>query len=889
MVRKSAKLKSTSSERFSTGWKIALIALLVIVSIWRLYPTYNYYSLSSGEKAAMDPTKLEKIRNDALNLGLDLQGGIHLVMQVETAGMKKDEATDAVERAMTVITNRVDQFGLAEPIVQRQGENRIIIELPGMSDVERAKNLIGRTARLEFKLLKSDEDIKFITDKIDLYLSGTKIPVTPDSLKAKSDTTNALAKTNTAPSVKDTSKTGILAGQGKTETRKKLTEYLRYQQTGGVPSFDMLVTRDDVPRVMQLLTDTGVQQILSDSKITLLWGPEENGREDKMRELFLLNASNEMTGEMIKDARVEMGSGMQAGRPEISMENTPDGVSEWSRISGANVGKRLAIVLDNIVYSSPKFMNKIYNGRSSISGNFTQEEAKDLALVLRSGALPATVTLLEDRTVGPTLGADSIKSSRNAFIIAMIAIVAFMLIYYFGQGLIAVFALSLNIIFILAYLAFFKATLTLPGMAGIILTMGMAVDANVLVFERIREELRLGNTSRVAIDNGYRRARSAILDSNITSFLTGIILYNYGTGPVRGFALTLMVGIVSTVFTALVASKVLTDLLTLKLKHISVGKLAVFVHTNFHFLNFRRYAYIFSGIVILSGLVSLAVHGGPKYSIDFLGGSLMELHFTKPVQIADVRNALGEVKVTGTDFATSEIQYVGKTNQDLLIRIVKVGDMRETSNKIKESLSAHFKDSIPENRTDWILREELVGPTIGSELQTKAWWAIIWSLVVLLIYIGVRFEIKFAVGAIVSLIHDPLVIIGIFSIFSKEISLTVIAAILAIMGYSINDTIVVFDRIREKLRKGSQETYVNILNRAINETLSRTTITSFLTLLSVLALYFFGGDVINSFSLALIIGIVIGTYSSIFVATPVVVEWYLKLDKKRRDAKSAAK
>ncbi len=386
----------------------------------------------------------------------------------------------------------------------------------------------------------------------------------------------------------------------------------------------------------------------------------------------------------------------------------------------------------------------------------------------------------------------------------------------------------------------------------------------------------------MAIDNGYLRARWAILDSNITTLLTGIILYNFGTGPIKGFALTLMVGIVSTVFTALFCSKVLTDMLTRKLDHISVGKLNVFLNAKYPFVAFRRYAYIISSVFIIVGIASLAMKGGPKYSIDFKGGTLLELHFTQPIQIADVREALGTVNVPGTNLATSEIQFVGDGNQDLLVRIVQVGNMQETSRMVKDALKTKFTGSIPDDLNNWVLREEMVGPTIGKELRGQAWWAIIWSLVVLLVYITIRFEFKYSLGAIASLIHDTVITVGLFSVFNKEISLTVIAALLTLIGYSLNDTIVVFDRIREKVRKGIPEGYIPTLDKAINETLSRTTITSFLTFLSVLSLFLFGGEVINGFSLALLIGIVFGTYSSVFVATPVVVEWYLAVEKKKK-------
>ncbi|MCE5252379.1 protein translocase subunit SecD [bacterium] len=864
MVQRSVKLRSSRKEKYSIGWKVAIIAALVLFSVWEIVPTVRYFS-SKSTWSTMDPGILEKLKNKALNLGLDLQGGIHLVMEVDTAGLAEKDIPDAVDKVMTVITNRVDQFGLTEPVVQKQGEKRIIIELPGMSDVERAKNLIGKTARLEFKLLKSDEDIKFITDKLDLYLSG--------------------AHDSTA--VADTTKTGLFE-EGKqpgTET-KKFTSLFKYQQIGGIPSFNILVDMDNVPRVEAYLKDPEVQKILEKNGVMLLWGPE-NERQDDMRALYVVNAANEMTGEMVADARVVMGGGLQAGQPQIQMESTSEGAGEWARITGNNVGKRIGIVLDNTLFSSPVVREKIYGGTSSISGSFTNEEARDLAIVLRAGSLPASVNVIEDRTVGPSLGADSIRQSRIALLIGFGSVVVFMIVYYYFAGVVAVFALILNMLFIIAYLAYFRATLTLPGIAGIILTIGMAVDANVLVYERIREELRLGNTARVAINNGFLRARWTILDSNITTFLTGIILYNFGTGPIKGFALTLMVGIVASVFTCLFITKVIYDILSHKFNFSgkTFGVFALFSKPSFPFVSFRKKAYIVSGVVILAGIISLFAHGGPQYSIDFLGGSLLELHFDKPVTVAAIRDALGTVDVKGTDLSTSEIKFLGDQKEDVLIRIVKVGDMHETSEKVKESLRTSLKDSLPSNMQDWILREEMVGPSIGSELKGQALWAIFFSLIMLVIYMSIRFEFKYSIGAILSLIHDVLVTIGLFSLLGKEISLTIVAAILTIIGYSLNDTIVVYDRIREKLRKGVQEGYFATIDNAINETLSRTVITAFTTLLTVLALFMFGGAVIHDFSFAMLVGIVTGTYSSIYVAAPLLCEWYLHVTQKKKAVK----
>jgi len=863
MVQRNAKLRSSSKETFASTWRILFVVLIVLFSIWELIPTYRYYTMSDEKLAVMDPSDLEQLKSKALNLGLDLQGGIHLVMEVETSDLEEGaDLDDAVDKAMTVIANRVNQFGLTEPVVQRQGDNRIIIELPGMRDVERAKNLIGQTARLEFKLLKNDEEIKFVIDKMDMYLSGGI-----DSTAVADSTDTALFEEGT--------KSGDTG-------RKFYGDLFKFYETGGVPRTNIVVGKEDIPRVMVYLKDPEIKRILDDRRVSLLWGPEEE-REDG-RLIYITDIKNEMTGEYIEDANVAMGSGMSAGKPEIMWSTTREGTGEWARITGANVNNRLAIVLDNTVYSAPRIDEKIYGGSSRISGSFTNEEARDLAIVLRAGALPASVNILEDRTVGPSLGADSINKSRMALLIGLALVIIFMAAYYLGAGLIAVGALFLNMLFVLAYLAYFRATLTLPGMAGIILTIGMAVDANVLIFERIREELRLGNTTRVAVNNGYIRARWTILDSNITTFLTAIILYNFGTGPIRGFALTLMVGIVASVFTALFVTRIAFNILTHKinLSKVSMGMLAPFTKAKFKFIKIRRKAFIVSGIIILAGIVSFGIHGGPKYSIDFLGGSLFELHFDKPVAVADIREALSEVDIEGTDLSTSEIKFIGNENKDVLIRIVKVGDMRETSEKVKGALRNHFADSLPADKDTWLLREEQVGPSIGTELKGQAFKAILFSLLVLVAYITFRFEFKFSIGALLAIVHDVLITVGIFSIMGKEISLPIIAALLTIVGYSLNDTIVVFDRIREKLRKGIKGSYLDTLNTSVNETLGRTVITSLTTLFTVLSLFLFGGSVIHDFSFAMLIGIIVGTYSSIFVATPLLVEWYLSLEKKKK-------
>jgi SecD/SecF fusion protein len=387
----------------------------------------------------------------------------------------------------------------------------------------------------------------------------------------------------------------------------------------------------------------------------------------------------------------------------------------------------------------------------------------------------------------------------------------------------------------------------------------------------------------MSVENGFLRSRWTILDSNLTTIFTALILYNFGTGPIKGFGLTLALGNIINIFTSLFVSKLIFDILTRKvnLSEISIGKVAIFVNTKFPFMRSRYYAYVFSSIFIVAGLISLVVHGGPRYSIDFLGGSLMEFHFEKPVAISDIRDVLKTINIQGTDLSSSEIKLIGDDKKDIMIRIIKVGDMNETSTRVKEALQTRFSDSIPADKTNWLLREEQVGPSMGAELKGKAWLSILYSLIMMIIYIGVRFDFKFSLGALLSLVHDVTITVGIFSLLNKEISLTIIAALLTIVGYSINDTIVVFDRIREKLRKGLKESYLNILNAAINETLSRTTITNFTVFLSILTLFFFGGVVIHDFAFALILGSIFGTFSSIFVATPLVVELHLWAERKK--------
>ena len=821
--------------------KLVLIVALIAAAVYYLLPSVEFYSMADDEREAMElksPGQLADLKKRSLNLGLDLQGGIHLVLEVKTEEMEEQEAQDAVAQAQEVIRNRIDQFGVAEPTIQRQGENRIIIELPGVQDVQRAKDLVGQTALLEFQLLELAEDRTRLIQRIDQVLAPQK---------EEEEEEEDLLLSSTAES---TPLSSMLSGAGE----------------------DLTVAGRDLQRVKNLLNTPEAQELIP-ADVEFLFSSKPAGAEgNEFYFLYLVRKKPEMTGHMIQDAFVSIGQVVEyMGQPIVNFSTTDEGVRLFSRITGSHIGDRMAIVLDESVYSAPTIQSKISEGRGIITGSGTQEEAKDLAIVLRAGALPAEVEIIEDRTVGPSLGRDSIEQGKTAAIYSMVLIVIFMVLYYRAAGLIADCALLLNMLFIMAVLAGFHATLTLPGIAGIILTIGMAVDANVLIFERIREELRSGKTVRAAIDSGYGHALSAIIDANVTTFLVGIVLYQFGTGPIRGFALTLCIGIISSLFTAFFVTRTIFELITRKSEQsgLSIGPVALFSNLNIRFLSLRNIGFGTSAAVLLIGIVSILGINGIRKGIDFAGGTLLELHFDPAVQVEDIRSQLGRVPVGDAeiDLSKSEIKQFGSEN-DILIRVSESGAGTEVADGIMGVLEAGFTNSIEE--MEWIRRQEKVGPKIGSELSSAAVRAVLVALALILIYMAWRFHrFLYGIAAVVALFHDVLITLGLLSLFDIEITLAVVAALLAIVGYSLNDTIVVFDRIRENLHTARRQGFDGTVNQSINECLSRTLITSATTLLAVLVLMIFGGEVNRDFTITLMIGVVVGTYSSVFVASPV--------------------
>lgn len=698
-----------------------------------------------------------------INLGLDLQGGMYLVLRVDTSQLSENAKADAVERALEIVRNRIDEFGVKEPLVQIQGIDQIVIQLPGMTDRQRALDLIGKTALLEFKLVSSDA----------------------------SSISDALA--------------------------------------GNVPE-----------------------------------GMEIKEHED---EKLLLNKTAELTGEYLETADVRFDQS-SFGQPIVAMKLKGEGIKKFADVTRNNVDRRLAIVLDGRIYSAPKINEPIPNGEAVITGRFTPDEAKDLAIVLRSGTLPAPLVIEEERTVGPLLGQDSIRKGIMASLIGALLIFSFMVFYYRMSGFIADFALLLNILIILGGMGLFHATMTLPGIAGILLTLGMAVDANVLINERMREELASGKALRTAVANGYDKAFSAIFDSNVTTLIAAFFLFQFGTGPIRGFAVTLTIGLLASLFTAIVVTRVIFDYLLFqnKLKSLNFRSF-IKKETHIDFIGKRRICYFLSGFIFVAGMFAIYTKGKAAYGVEFTGGQLQEYLFEKPVAIESLRSALKSVGL-----ADVSIQELKDNPRQVIIR----GNQESV-----DVIQKEFKRVLQDNKFE-VLRIEKIGPTVGRALKKKALLAIIYSLLGILVYVAIRFKhVDFAVGGVFALLHDVILSAGFLVFMGRQIDLLVVTALLTIAGYSINDTIVIYDRVRELMRTKFKVSLKDIINLALNQTLARTILTSFATLLVVVSMFLWGGEILNSFALSLLFGFVIGCYSTIFVASPIVIACHSMMRKSR--------
>lgn len=735
----------------SLQWKILGIAAITAVSLWLIWPPFTVKD--------KDGTIIHKGK---INLGLDLQGGMHVALKVDTAKLPLDARKDAIDRAIEIIRNRVDQFGVGEMAIQRQGKENIIVQLPGITDRERALELIGKTAHLEFRLVSDNVE--------DMKKAINKEPVEGYELK--------------------------------------------YMDT------------------------------------------ERGGREP-----LLLQNDAVLTGDTIVNAKTEFSS-RGFGEPYVSLTLNSKGAEIFANVTAANIGKRLAIVLDGKVVSAPVIREAIPSGQAQISGSFSVTEANDLSVVLRAGALPAPVIVEEERTVGPLLGADSIRSGIKATLIGGILVFVFMIFYYRLAGMVANFALILNILLILACLAIFKGTLTLPGIAGLILTIGMSVDANVLIYERIREELKLGKTLRAAIASGYHRALSAIIDSNVTTIVAAALIFKFGTGPIRGFAVTLTIGLLANLFTAITCTKVIFEVLCDQF-NLTKLKFAQFLQKETHidFIGKRRICYIFSAVMIIAGVSLFVMRGDKNYGVDFSGGTLQQFIFDNAVKVDDVRNVLKEIGQGG-----ASIQQYGNP-KEVIIR---------TQENVATKVNVAFREKFKDNPFQ-LLKVETVGPAVGKNLRGNALLSLLLGLAGIMVYIMFRFDLKYGLAGVIALLHDVLIAGGAMALTHRQFDLTIIAALLTIAGYSINDTVVIYDRIRENLRLVKKGSFNDVVNLSVNQMLPRTILTTGVTMLVVMALLFWGGEVLNGFSFCIFVGFIAGVYSTVYIASPMVITWHKKL------------
>jgi SecD/SecF fusion protein len=838
---------------------------------------FTAFDLIKGSEKLSNP---EIFGNRTLSdeISFDMEDG-------QTQNIIRRKIDESIVSAFEVLRKRIDKFGVTQPNIQRLGSSgRILVELPGAKDVERVKTLLQSTAQLEFwETFKNEQLIGFLLEANDLVKkikNDKKLSINSNELNENdvSKIDELLADVSAADSTSISSINPIV----------DLIKGYGYQGGPVLAQFsskdqDEIIEYLDMPEVRKLLP-------AEFRYIRFVWGkPMPSG---DLVELFALqsNRSNqpELGGAVVVDA---VQTYDQLGNPAVSMQMNASGARAWENMTGKAFRdvSNIAIVLDNLVYSAPGVSNgAISGGRSEISGNFTLNEAIDLANVLRAGKLPASAEIIQSEIVGPSLGKEAIESGVYSFLIALIFVLCWMIFYYGSSGIYADIALILNILLIFGILAGLGAVLTLPGIAGIVLTIGISVDANVLIFERVREEITKGKGLKKSIADGFNNALSSILDANITTGLTALILFIFGTGPIKGFATTLLIGIATSLFTAIFITRILLDARNAKGKIIYFAtKLtaSLFKNVNIDFLKKRKTAYSFSAILIILSLSSLFFQG-LNQGVDFVGGRSYTVRFEKAVNPTQISKLLSGV------FGSVEAKTFGEENQLKIttkykvdVEGIEVDD--EIQNKLYSSLNSYLPKDYSYNsfvngsseKQIGIMSSIKVGPTIADDIKKNSFLAVIGSLIVVFLYILLRFrKWQFSLGAVTAVFHDVLLVLGIFSVtykfmpFSMEINQAFIAAILTVIGYSLNDTVVVFDRIREFVNQNSTGSYSNTVNLALNSTLSRTLNTSLTTLIVLLAIFVFGGESIRGFMFALIVGVIVGTYSSVFIATPVMFD-----------------
>ena len=792
-----------------------------------------------------------------VNLGLDLQGGMHLGLELDQTERTSADPSKDLDLALTVLRKRYDEFGVLEPLIQKVGNDRIVVELPGLKDPARAKALVQRAAFLEFRITDKTQALEKALPAMDRALRDLGITAATVGPAGKQSAVQELLggdSTKKAEAATDTTavKGGVLAS---------------LIEPAGVAGVQSMPGEYAVKESAQRYTDS----LLHRPEVRRLWPRSVDFRWSALpsnvgtasyRLLYVLDDKPIITGASLVNATAQVDP-LTSGA-EVNFELDRAGGRKFGQETGRHVGDYMAILLDNEVQGRPPVIQSRIDrqGRIQLGGRSLQE-AQDLALTLRAGALPTPLKIIEERQVGPTLGRDSIRSGILAGAVGTVLVILIMVGYYALSGALAVVALAIYGLLTMGALSIFGATLTLPGLAGFILSIGIAVDANVLIFERIREELAKGKTVRLSIDEGFRHAMPAIVDSNLSTVLTALFLFQFGTGPVKGFAVTLIVGIFASMLTAIFVTRTFYILWLQRnpdATTLSVGTVRWFKDANYDFISVRKYAYGITGGILAIGLAFLLFRG-INYSVEFTGGTLLQVKADPSVTVDQLRRGL----------AGAEVSDFGKPGEFVVRARIGVTDKDANDTQTAAAaVKAGLAKAIGAGKFD-ITRTEAVGPKVGGELRTRAFLAIFLSFFAVLAYLAYRFEWRFGLAAVVATAHDVLTTVAFVAVIKLEVSLVVVAAFLTMVGYSLNDTIIIFDRARENLHKFRRDDFTSILNRSINETLPRSILTHGTTLATLLALAIFGGEVIRPFSLVMFFGVFTGTFSSIFIAAPVLL------------------
>ena len=830
------------------------------------------------------------------NRSLQGEGGVDF--QMTDAQVKKvisRKVDESVESAFGVLRKRIDKFGVTQPNIQKLGESgRILVELPGAKDVDRIKKLLQSTAQLEFWETYKIEEI------------GNFLMAANESLKK-----TEIKTTEVKPVVKDSLSALLTDEKDSTATKK-----------GENPLFDKIIGQGGGP-VLGLFSpkDTAVVNgYLKRADIRILlagdqryakfvWGKPMTIKDAKAKsvdavELYALKGNRDnvpsMSGGVVTDAKDTFD---QMGKPAVSMQMNGQGAKSWEELTGRAYTQKsnIAIVLDDVVYSAPGVSTgPISGGRSEISGAFDVTETKDLANVLRAGKLPAAADIVQSEVVGPSLGQEAIDNGTNSALIGLLLVSLWMMIYYGKAGWYANVALAVNLLFLFGILASIGAVLTLPGIAGIVLTMGTAVDANIIIYERAKEELRSGKTLEEAIKTSYswRGAMSSITDANVTHILTGAVLFIFGSGPIKGFATTLLIGIVTSLFTSIFIARIFIDWNISKKNNLTfVTNFSKNMFNNFHFdfLGVKKWTYLFSSVVVVISIISLATNGLDQ-GVDFVGGRTFQVRFEKPIETEAVKAELAKVFD-----GSAEVKVFGSDNQLKITTKYKVQEPgikadEEVNKLLFATLKQHFSADMTyekfvnayDGKKSGILLASKVGPTVAEDIKTNAYWAVLGAMAIVFLYLMISYrKWQYSLGAIAAIAHDVVFVLGIYSLcykfmpFGMEIDQHFIAAILTVIGYSMNDTVIVFDRVREYLAGKTKGTFAEIVNQSINTTMSRTINTSLTMIVVLLIMFVFGGESIRGFIFAMLVGIIVGTYSSLFIATPVLVDTISKEDKSK--------